>query len=62
MPKTKRVVLTIKDEVNIGNRLKKDKSGKKLAEEYGVELQQSRTFKKKKKRRMGFKVYFRSCK
>jgi hypothetical protein len=36
VPNTKRVVLTEKDKVNIVNRLKKDESGKKLAEEYGV--------------------------
>ena len=36
VPNTKRVVLTKKDKVNIVNRLKKDESGKKLAEEYGV--------------------------
>jgi hypothetical protein len=36
VPNTKRIVLTKKDKVNIVNRLKKDESGKKLAEEYGV--------------------------
>jgi len=36
VPNTKHVVLTKKDKVNIVNRLQKDESGKKLAEEHGV--------------------------
>lgn len=36
MPKRKHVVLTVKDKVNNVNRLKKGRSGKNLAEEYGV--------------------------
>jgi CENP-B N-terminal DNA-binding domain. len=36
VPKRKHVVLTMKDKVNIVNRLKKHKRGKKLEEEYGV--------------------------
>ena len=35
VPNTKRVVLTKKGKVNIVNRLKKNESGEKLAEEYG---------------------------
>jgi len=36
VPNTKHVVLTKKDKVNIVNRLQKDESGKRLAEEHGV--------------------------